>query len=160
MRAVADARGALSSVETCAALGVPRASDQRAQRRGLPGSQGSIEGTRPRRIPPRALSNSERSSVLDLLHQPRFADMAIPQVYATLLGEIRFFCSMHTMYRILDEHGEVRERRDQLRRPRCAVPQLVATAPNQVWSWDITRILGPAKWPYFYIYVIQDLFSR
>jgi putative transposase len=98
--------------------------------------------------------------VLDLLHQPRSADMAVPQVHATLLDESQYLCSMRTMHRILDAHGEARERRDQLRRPRCAVPQPVATAPNQVSSWDITKLRGPAKWTCFCLYGIQDLFSR
>jgi putative transposase len=81
-------------------------------------------------------------------------------VYAQLLDEHRYLCSIRTMYRILDEHQEVRERRDQLRHPRYRKPELLATAPNQVWSWDITKLLGPTKWTYFYLYVIMDIFSR
>src|SRR4030095_7287952 len=91
-------------------------------------------------------------------------------VYATLLDEGTYLCSTRTMYRILGEEGEVRERRDQLRqgrgamgevwRPHYSAPQLLATGPNQVWSWDITKLLGPVKWSYFYLFVILDLFSR
>jgi putative transposase len=99
-------------------------------------------------------------SALDTLHEARFVDRAPAEVYATLLDENRYLCSIRTMYRLLDSHDEVRERRDQLRHPRYQKPELLATAPNQVWSWDITRLLGPAKWNYFYLYVILDVFSR
>jgi putative transposase len=81
-------------------------------------------------------------------------------VYATLLDEGKYVCSTRTMYRILQEHGEVTERRRQLRRPQYAAPELLATRPNQLWSWDITKLKGPAKWAYFYLYVILDVFSR
>jgi putative transposase len=97
---------------------------------------------------------------LDILHAPRFVDLAPAQVYAGLLDEGRYVCSERTMYRILAAHQEVRERRDQLRHPSYVAPQLLATAPNQLWSWDITKLLGPAKWTYFYLYVILDVFSR
>src|SRR5205814_3223981 len=82
------------------------------------------------------------------------------EVYATLLDEGVYRCSVRTMYRILDENGEVRERRDILRHPSYRKPELLATGPNQVWSWDITKLHGPAKWSYFYLYVILDIFSR
>jgi putative transposase len=98
--------------------------------------------------------------VLEVLHAPRFVDQAPAQVYAQLLDEQRFLCSERTMYRILAAHQEVRERRAQLRHPPYAAPELLATAPNQLWSWDITKLLGPAKWTYFYLYVILDVFSR
>jgi putative transposase len=98
--------------------------------------------------------------VLDLLHEPRFVDLAPAQVYAGLLDDERYVCSERTMYRILEANQEVRERRDQRRHPNYAAPQLLATAPNQLWSWDITKLLGPAKWTYFYLYVILDVFSR
>ena len=87
-------------------------------------------------------------------------DKAPATVYATLLDEGTYLCSTRTMYRILGEEGEVRERRDQLRHPHYSAPQLLATGPNQVWSWDITKLLGPVKWSYFYLFVILDLFSR
>ena len=94
------------------------------------------------------------------LHEERFCDQAPPEVFATLLDEGRYLCSLRTMYRILEDSGEVRDRRDQLCHPSYQKPQLLATAPNQVWSWDITKLLGPVKWTYFYLYVILDIFSR
>lgn len=108
----------------------------------------------------RALSQLERRAVLDVLHEPRFADLAPAEVYATLLDEGRYLCSERSMYRVLEENQEVRERRNQLRHPKYAAPELLATAPNQLWSWDITKLLGPAKWTYFCLYVILDVFSR
>ena len=110
--------------------------------------------------PPRALSSDERQEVLDILHTDRFEDKAPQEVYATLLDEGQYHCSISTMYRILDENHEVKERRNQLSHPVYQKPELLATAPNQVWSWDITKLLGPAKWTYFYLYVILDIFSR
>jgi len=98
--------------------------------------------------------------VLAVLHEPRFVDLAPGQVYAQLLDEGRYLCSPRTMYRVLSACQEVRERRDQLRHPAYTAPQLLATRPNEVWSWDITKLLGPAKWTYFHLYVILDVFSR
>jgi putative transposase len=118
------------------------------------------ETVAPRPAPPRALSALERQEVLDVLHTDRFVDKAPTEVYATLLDEGTYHCSVRTMYRILDDAGEVRERRDQARHPHYKAPELLATAPNQVWSWDITKLLGPVKWSYFYLYVILDIFSR
>ena len=108
----------------------------------------------------RALPAAERQAVLAALHEPRFADLAPAEVYATLLDEGRYLCSERTMYRVLDENQEVRERRNQLRHPKYAAPELLATKPNQLWSWDITKLHGPEKWTYFYLYVILDVFSR
>ena len=99
-----------------------------------------------------ALDPGERQAVLETLHSERFLDQAPAQVHATLLGT--YLCSPRTMYRLLDAAGEVKERRDQVRRPHYAAPELLATRPNEVWSWDITKLLGPAKWTYFYLYVI------
>jgi len=113
-----------------------------------------------RPTPPRALSPDERQTVLDTLHSERFVDLAPHEVYATLLDEGEYLCSIRTMYRILEENQEVKERRNQLRHPAYAKPELLATGPNQVWSWDITKLLGPEKWSYFYLYVILDIFSR
>ena len=113
-----------------------------------------------RRPPARALAVDERQTVLDLLTSLRFCDDAPRQIWATLLDEGQYHCSVSTMYRILHAEHAVRERRDQLRHPSYAKPELLATAPNQVWSWDITKLLGPAKWTYFYLYVILDIFSR
>ncbi len=103
--------------------------------------------------------SGERHGVLDLLHT-RFVDQAPAQVHATLLDEGTYLCSPRTMYRLLDAAHEIKERRDQVRRPHYAAPELLATRPNVVWSWDITKLLGPAKWTYFYLYVILDIFSR
>jgi putative transposase len=135
----------------CEAVGLSRASLYR-RRRPRP------ESRRP--TPARALSEPERQEVLQVLHSERFVDAAPAQVHATLLEEGSYLCSPRTMYRLLAESGEVRERRNQLQHPRCARPELVATAPKQVWSWDITKLKGPAKLVYFYLYVILDIFSR
>jgi putative transposase len=110
--------------------------------------------------PPRTLSPHERERVLDALHEPRFVDLAPAEVYATMLDEGRYLCSERTMYRILAANQEVRERRDQLRHANHPRPELLATKPNELWSWDITKLLGPTKWTYFYLYVVLDVFSR
>ena len=112
------------------------------------------------RSSPRALSAAERQAVLEELHGERFVDVAPAEVVATLLDDQRYLCSARTMYRILAAHQEVRERRDQVRHPSYAAPELLATAPNELWSWDITKLKGPAKWVYYYLYVILDVFSR
>jgi transposase InsO family protein len=141
---------------TCAALGISRASLHRSrQRRREPPAEPIRRPT-----PPRALPQAARAEVLDLLHSPRFADLAPAEIYASLLVEGRYHCSISTMYRILRANSEVRERRRQLRHPNYTKPELLATRPNQVWSWDITKLKGPAKWTYFYLYVILDIFSR
>ena len=98
--------------------------------------------------------------MLGLLHQARFVDQAPASVYATLLDEGRYLCSVPTMYRLLRAKGEVHERRRQASHPATVKPELLATAPNQVWSWDITKLRGPVKWTYFYLYVLLDIFSR
>jgi putative transposase len=98
--------------------------------------------------------------VLAVLHEPRFVDLAPAEVYATLLDAGQYLCSERTMYRVLAAHQEVRERRQQLRHPRYAAPELLARRPNELWSWDITKLLGPTKWTYFYLYVMLDVFSR
>jgi len=95
-----------------------------------------------------------------VLNSERFQDSVPRQVYATLLDEGEYLCHWRTMYRILDEHGEVRERRNQLQHPVYTKPELLARGPNQLWSWDITKLKGPAKWTYYYLYVILDVFSR
>jgi putative transposase len=139
----------------CRALNVPRAS---LYRRLRPSQPAAPPATRP--SPPRALAPAEHRRVLEVLHSERFRDRAPAEVYATLLDEGVYLCSVRTMYRLLEQSGEIRERRDQLRHPKYQKPQLLATGPNQVWSWDITKLLGPAKWTYFYLYVILDIFSR
>jgi len=115
---------------------------------------------RPRPRPARALSGLEQATVLDVLNSERFYDSSPAEVYATLLDEGRYLCSERTMYRLLGREGEVRERRNQLTHPAYAKPELLAQEPNEVWSWDITKLLGPAKWTYFYLYAILDVFSR
>jgi len=109
---------------------------------------------------PRALSAAEQAEVRGLLHSERFVDLAPASVYATLLDEQRYLCSVSTMYRVLRAAGETRERRRQATHPAAVKPELLATRPNEVWSWDITRLLGPAKWTYYYLYVIIDIYSR
>lgn len=143
----------------CAALAVPRSSLYRAR----PTSNGpeapvSAPATRP--APPRALSPTEQTQVREVLNSERFQDLAPREVYAELLDEERYLCSISTMYRILAEHAEVRERRNQLRHPAYHKPELLATGPNQVWSWDITKLRGPSKGVYYYLYVIIDIYSR
>jgi putative transposase len=112
------------------------------------------------RVHPRALSVAEQETVLEVLHSPRFQDAAPATVYATLLDEQVYLASERTMYRLLAAEGESRPRRAQLVHPTYARPELLATAPNQVWSWDITKLRGPAKWTYYYLYVILDVYSR
>ena len=138
----------------CGALALPRASFYRRGR--LQDTQGPFK---PRRSP-RRLSVDERANVLSTLNSERFADCSPAQVYASLLDEGQYLCSISTMYRILRAERQVRERRAQLQRPLHTKPELLATAPNQVWSWDITRLHGPVKWSYFQLYVILDIFSR
>jgi len=144
----------------CRALGVSQASFYRERRTRLAVGPGVTAAPGAIRRTPRALDTDERQAVCDLLHSERFIDRAPAAVYAQLLDENRYLCSTRTMYRLLHDNDEVRERRDQLRHPQYHKPELLATAPNQVWSWDITKLLGPAKWTYFYLYVILDIFSR
>ena len=138
----------------CRALGVSRATAYR-HRSPRPRAE---RGPRPR--PALALSDEERSTVLDVLHSERFADGSPAQAYATLLDEGTYLASERTMYRILAAQGESGERRAQLRHPAYARPELLATRPDQLWSWDITKLKGPATWTWFYLYVLLDVFSR
>jgi putative transposase len=152
MSAVAEHAASVGVVALCAALAVARAT---FYRRRAPKHVGEAK-----RATPRALSVGERQAVLDTFHEPRFADVAPAEVYATLLDEGKYLCSERTMYRVLAANHEVRERRDQLRHPSYAKPELLATAPSQLWSWDITKLHGATKWTYYYLYVILDVFSR
>ena len=140
----------------CVAVGISRASVYRLRARRKRPSAEPLQ----RPSPPRALKVEERQQVLDVLHSEKFVDQAPQEVYAALLDEGQYLCSIRTMYRLLEAHQEVKERRDQLRHPVYQKPELLATAPNQVWSWDITKLLGPVKWTYFYLYVVLDIFSR
>ena len=153
---VALAPGSGLTAATCQALGVSRASVYRRRARLARPATTPREKFRS----PRSLTLVERQTVLAVLREPRFIDLAPAEIYATLLDEGTYHCSIRTMYRILTENHEVRERRDQLRHPVYQKPELLAQAPNQVWSWDITKLMGPAKWSYFYLYVILDIFSR
>lgn len=148
--------GQLSTAVACRAFGVARSSMYRRRRRQLLG-HGESQSRRPSH---RALSESQRRAVLALLNDEKFVDKAPAQVWASLIDEGVYHCSVRTMYRILKENGEARERRNQLRHPRYAKPELLATGPNEVWSWDITKLKGPVKWTYFYLYVLLDIFSR
>lgn len=155
MKLVDELAQEVGTSAACAALAIPRASVYRSRRRAngpAPASQ------RPR--PKRALSPAESQRVLETLNAEAHADLPVPQVYARLLDNGTYLCSMRTMYRVLEKHSAVRERRDQLRHPTYTKPELLATGPNQVWSWDITKLLGPQKWTYFYLYVLLDIFSR
>jgi putative transposase len=138
----------------CRALGAAPATIYRCRRPPTPRPRG------PRRAPARALTEAERSAVLSELRSERFVDASPAQVWATLIDEGRYLCSQRTMYRLLEANGELSERRDQLAHPAYAKPELLACRPNEVWSWDITKLLGPAKWTYYYLYAILDVFSR
>jgi putative transposase len=176
MASVTELAPTVGVAAACEAVGVPRASFYRSADRSttpvrpglrdegaagecselsVPGASAVVD-----RLHPRALSLAERAAVLDALHSERFRDAAPAAVYATLLDEGTYLASERTMYRLLAAEGEIRPRRDQLVHPAYAKPELLATAPNQVWSWDITKLLGPAKWTYFYLYVILDIYSR
>lgn len=137
----------------CEALQVPRSTVYR-WRRPMPRRQAEPAST------PRALSVAEKSTVLATVNTPRFQDQAPREIYAALLDDGIYLCHWRTIYRILAENQQVRERRDQVRHPVYTKPELLATAPCQVWSWDITRLPGPVKWTYFYLYVMLDIFSR
>ncbi|MFQ5792576.1 MAG: IS3 family transposase [Acidobacteriota bacterium] len=155
MEAAEQFSSRIGTQPACGALGVSRASLYRRR-------QASRYPQLVKRRPPaaRALSSGERQAVLQTLHCERFVDQAPAPIWATLLDEGRYLCSIRSMYRILAEQGEVRERRRQLRHPRTSRPELLATGPNELWSWDITKLKGPVKWTYFYLYVILDVFSR
>jgi putative transposase len=148
MQAIEAASPTMGTSAACDALGIARASVYRRRHPARP------PASRP--TPPRALDLIERQTVLETLHSQRFLDAAPAHVHATLLDEGTYLCSPRTMYRLLDTAGEIKERRAQVRRPHYAAPELLATRPNEVWSWDITKLLGPAKWTYFYLYVILD----
>jgi putative transposase len=153
MNAVVSLGNEVGIRAACCALDVSRAGFYRWRAPGV-----TEKAARP--APPLALSSGERSDVLGLLHEGRFVDKAPQEIYATLLDEKNYICSIRTMYRILESEGEVKERRHQLSRPHYEKPELLATGPNEVWSWDITKLKGPVTWTYYYLYVIMDIFSR
>lgn len=152
--AITDIEPLIGTSPACRALGASRASVYRRRR------PPRVREPRRRPTPARALSAQERAAVLEQLHCERFVDCSPAQVWATLLDEGTYLASERTMYRLLAAVGQVRERRDQLTHPAYARPELLAERPNQVWSWDITKLKGPAKWTYYYLYVILDVFSR
>jgi len=156
MQAAEELSAVSGKLAACRALGVARATLYR--------HQGRLRHPQPQAHPERghlrALAIEEQRAVLTELRSERFVDQAPAAVYAALLDEGRYLCSERTMYRLLSAAGELRERRDQLRHPAYAKPELLATRPNEVWSWDITKLLGPAKWTYYYLYVLLDIFSR
>jgi putative transposase len=155
--AIAELAGVLGSTRAaCRAAGRPQANHYRRHRR----SAKPDRPVRERKPQPRALTPQERDSVRAVLNSPDFADMAPAAVYHELLDEGVYLASVSTMYRILHAHDEVRERRRQATHPARVKPELVATQPNQCWSWDITKLHGPAKWTYYYLYVIIDIYSR
>ena len=138
----------------CRALGASPATIYRRRRPPEPRPK------RPRPKPARSLSEAERAAVLEALRGERFLDSSPAAVWATLLDEGAYLCSERTMYRLLAQSGESRERRDQLTHPAYAKPELLAEGPNEVWSWDISKLKGPAKWTSYQLYVILDVFSR
>ena len=154
MNAVGQLREAVGVKAACGALELARSTYYRALHRPPP------QAARPWAPSPRALDPEERSTVLEVLHSERFVDRSPAEVYATLLDEERYLCSVRTMYRILEANQEVRERRNQCRHPTYRKPELLATGPNQVWSWDLTKLRAPEKWAYYYLYVVLDVFSR
>ena len=153
MTTIAAALGEQIGVkQACQLLKVPRSRVYRARQPQPPPTE--------RLLPASALSDHERDHVRQVLNSDRFRDQAPRQVYAALLDEGAYLCHWRTMYRVLAARAEVRERRNLLTHPTYAKPELLATAPNQVWSWDITKLRGPVKWTYFYLYVLLDIYSR
>ena len=153
MQAAVTLSDSVGIAPACEALAISRATFYRHHKQ-------KKTSDRIRPVSHRALSETEQKLILDILHSERFVDISPAQVYATLLDENTYHCSIRTMYRILEAHGEIKERRNQLRHPNYKKPELLAVKPNQVWSWDITKLRGPVKWSYFYLYVILDIFSR
>ena len=158
MTVTAQLAPAVGIAVACRALGVSRASFYR-RRQPVGGPSAPCLRTA-RKASPRSLSPTERQNIRALLNSPRFVDQAPAQIHTALLDEGVYHCSTRTMYRILDDAQEVRERRNQLRHPTYQPPELIATGPNQVWSWDITMLPGPGKASRFHLYVILDIFSR
>jgi putative transposase len=155
MSAIAEVGSEVPTVPLCQSLGLSRAALYRWRQPKL-----ATQPKPPRARHPRSLDPHERQAILDTLNSERFYDASPAEVHATLLEEETYLASTRTMYRVLADAHEVRERRDQLRHPSYAKPELLATQPNQVWSWDITKLRGPIKWSYFYLFVVLDIFSR
>jgi putative transposase len=156
-QAVATLAPAVGTVRACRAIGQPRSGWYRRHRQSPPPPRPPRLAPAPQ---PRALSAAERQQVLDLLHDERFCDLAPASVYATLLDEGSYLCSTSTMYRLLRSQDETGDRRRHATHPARVKPELLASGPNQCWSWDITKLAGPAKWTWYYLYVILDIYSR
>jgi putative transposase len=154
--AIAELAPLVGVRDACAAAGRPQATHYRRHRQ----SPAPQRPRRERRPQPRALSTVERAQVRAVLNSPEHVDKAPAAVYHELLDNGVYLASVPTMYRVLREHDEVRERRRQATHPARVKPELVAAGPNSVWSWDITKLHGPAKWTYYYLYVIIDIYSR
>ena len=153
MMAVSELSRSVPTTRACEVLSVPRSSVYRERRGPRPKAE-------PRTTPARALSQVERATVRSLLNSEQYVDQPPRAVYADLLENGEYHCSWRTMYRVLDEYDEVRERRNQLRHPRHEKPVLVARRPNAVWTWDITKLKGAVKGEFYFLYVILDIFSR
>lgn len=156
MESIVDLKHDNNVQQLCAALGLSRASFYRF---ALPCQKSKGDKTS-KKSHPRALSEEEQQNVLRTLNSKTFMDKAPRQIFAALLDVGKYLCSVSTMYRILRENKMLVERRQRVKKKNYARPELLATGPNQLWSWDITKLLGPAKWTYFYLYVILDVFSR
>jgi putative transposase len=155
--AIATLAPIVGTASACRAVGRPRSSWYRHHRPSPAPPRPPRPAPRPQ---PRALSLAERQQVLDVLHEERFWDAAPASVYATLLDEGVYLCSISTMYRLLRRQGETGDRRRHASHPARVKPELLASGPNQCWSWDLTKLHGPSKWIYYYLYVILDIFSR
>jgi len=152
VKLVAERGDELTVAQACNAVGFPRATYYRARSaKSRPAS---------RRRSHRRLSDAECERVLAVLVSDGYSDKSVRQVWAELLDAGTYACSVRTMYRILAQKAAVRERRDQLRHPEYTRPELLATGPNQLWSWDITKLKGPHKWTYYHLYVLMDVWSR
>jgi putative transposase len=157
--AIAELTPVVGTRAACAGVGRAQASHYRVHRLSPPPPRPAPVSHR-QRHQPRALGEAEQAAILDALHSARFADVSPAEVWANLLDEGTYLGSISTFYRLLRERGETRERRAQATHPATVKPELVATKPNECWSWDITKLRGPAKWSYYYLYVIIDIFSR
>jgi len=155
--AIATLVPVVGTAAACTATGWPRSGWYRAHRRSAAPPPPPRPAPRPQ---PRALSLVERQQVVATLHAERFWDQAPASVYATLLDEGTYLASTATMYRLLRAAGETGDRRRHATHPARVKPGLVATKPNEVYSWDITKLHGPAKWTYYYLYVLLDIYSR
>ena len=158
-QAVAELAPRLGVRAACEVVGAAQAGYYRRHRQSPAPARPAPTPHRQRRQP-RALSQAEQQAILDLLHSERLVDLAPAEAWATLLDDGVYLGSISTFYRLLRQAGESRERRRQATHPATVKPELVATAPNQVYSWDITKLRGPAKWTYYHLYVILDIFSR